>query len=225
MNRKLILMGLAAALSLSAPLGAEAADMGPAYTAPAYVAPLYASWTGFYVGVNVGYGFGQSDWTVPVVSPSPDGVLAGGTLGYNLQTGLWVWGMEADIDWSGIKSSVTCSGGFSCETKNDWFGTGRLRLGYAGWSNWLPYITGGAAFGEVKASNSAYGEASNIRLGWTAGVGIEYAFVGNWSAKLEYLYADLGSFDCSTSCGGPAVGTDDVSFTTNIVRFGVNYRF
>jgi outer membrane immunogenic protein len=225
MKSKSILTGMAAALLLSAPLGAKAADLGPAYTAPAYVAPLYATWTGLYAGLNLGYGFGQSNWALPGVSPAPDGVLAGGTLGYNLQTGLWVWGLEGDIAWSGMKNSADCSGGFSCETQSDWFGTGRLRVGYAGWSNWLPYLTGGAAFADVKASNSAYSEVSQTRFGWTAGVGIEYAFLGNWSAKLEYLYADLGSFDCGTACGGPAVGTDDVSFTTNIVRFGVNYRF
>jgi len=222
MNRKCIL-GLA--LLLSAPLTATAADLGPAYRAPAYVAPLYATWTGFYAGLNIGYGFGNSDWAAPSVSLAPDGVLAGATLGYNRQTGLWVWGVEGDIDWSGMKNSTACSGGFSCETSIDWLGTARLRVGYAGWSNWLPYITGGAAFGNVKASNSAYSDASNTRFGWTAGAGIEYAFLGNWSAKLEYLYADLGSFDCATACGGPAVTTDDVSFTTNMVRFGLNSRF
>jgi len=55
--------------------------------------------------------------------------------------------------------------------------------------------------------------------------GIKFAFLSIWSAKVEYLCADLGSFDCSTACGGPAGGTDDVTFTANIVRIGVNYRF
>lgn len=221
MKSKVMLTGMAAALLLTAPLGARAADLGRPYGAPAYVAPLYATWTGFYAGLNVGYGFGKSNWDFPAVSPSPSGALAGGTLGYNVQTGLWVWGLEGDVDWSDMKGSVDCLGG-TCETKSDWFGTARLRVGYAGMSNWLPYFTGGAAFGDIKATNAALASASKTKFGWTAGLGIEYAFLGNWSAKLEYLYADLGSVDVGTDFG---VGTDNVSFTTNIVRFGVNYRF
>ena len=224
MNSKLILTGMAAAVLLAAPLGAKAADLPrPSYKAPAYVAPAYANWTGFYVGLNGGYGFGKSDWDVPAVSPSPKGALAGGTLGYNLQTGMWVWGFEGDFDWSNIKGSATCGTG-DCETKNDWLGTARVRLGYAGWNNWLPYITGGGAFGSIKASNSAASSASKTKFGWTAGAGVEYAFLGNWSAKLEYLFADLGSFDCGSACSG-GVTTDNVTFKTQIVRVGVNYRF
>jgi len=218
----LILAGMAAAVLLAAPLGAQAADLGyPRYRAPAYMAPAYASWTGFYVGLNAGYGFGSSDWDVPAVSPSPEGALVGGTLGYNLQTGLWVWGLEGDVDWSDMKGSVDCLGG-TCETKNDWLGTARLRLGFAGWNNWLAYLTGGAAFGDVKATNAGLISASKTKFGWTVGLGIEYAFLGNWSAKLEYLYADLGSADFGTDF---SVATDNVSFSTNIVRLGINYRF
>lgn len=222
MKSKLILAGMAAAVLLAAPLGAQAADLGyPRYRAPAYMAPAYASWTGFYVGLNAGYGFGSSDWDVPAVSPSPEGALVGGTLGYNLQTGLWVWGLEGDVDWSDMKGSVDCLGG-TCETKNDWLGTARLRLGFAGWNNWLAYLTGGAAFGDVKATNAGLISASKTKFGWTVGLGIEYAFLGNWSAKLEYLYADLGSADFGTDF---SVATDNVSFSTNIVRLGINYRF
>ena len=224
MKRLLIVTGATAAVLLAAPLGAKAADMMlPSYKAPAYVAPLYANWTGFYVGLNGGYGFGRSTWDVPAVSPSPKGFLAGGTLGYNLQTGTWVWGVEGDFDWSDMRGSVGC-GAADCETKNNWLATARLRIGYAGWSNWMPYITGGGAFGSLKASNSAIGDASKTKFGWTAGAGIEYAFLGNWSAKVEYLYADLGSFDCGSACSA-VITSDNVSFTANIVRGGVNYRF
>ncbi len=228
MKTKLILIGMAAAMLLSAPLAAQAADLPqyrPSYKAPepAYMAPIF-SWTGFYFGVNGGYGFGKSDWAIPAVSPSPKGFVAGGTLGYNLQTGTWVWGIEGDFDWANMNNSVGC-GVFSCETSTDWFATARLRLGYAGWGNWMPYITGGGAGASVKASNSAFGDASKTKFGWTAGAGIEFAFVGNWTAKAEYLYADLGSFDCTGACGGPAISTDDVTFKASLVRLGVNYRF
>ena len=222
MKTRLILAGIAAVMT--APLAAQAADLPQPYKArPGIVEPAYANWTGFYVGINGGYGWGSSKWDIPAVNPKPSGGLAGGTIGYNFQTGQWVWGVEADLDWSGMKDSIACGAG-TCETKNDWLGTARARLGYAGWNNWLPYLTAGAAFGDVKADNSTRGTtASKTQLGWTAGAGIEYAIRSNWSVKVEYLYADLGKFDCGTSCS--AVVPDNVTYTTNIVRAGVNYRF
>ncbi len=224
MNIRTILTGIVAVVLLALAPAALAADLPqPSYKAPAYVAPAYASWSGFYVGINGGYGFGTSDWDVPAVSPDPKGAFVGGTIGYNFQTGTWVWGLEGDIAWSWMKGDTTCGLGGSCETKSDWLGTARVRLGYAGWNNWLPYVTGGAAFADVKATNNNLAtSASKTLLGWTAGVGLEYAWRSNWSVKVEYLYADLGSFDCGVSCGAT---TDDVSFKTNLVRVGVNYRF
>ena len=223
MKSILIKTGFAAAALLLAPLAANAADLRtPAYKAPAYVAPSYGNWNGFYIGINGGYGWGKSDWDVPAVSTSPKGGLFGATLGYNFQTGAWVWGIEGDIDWSGIKGSVDC-GGADCETSNTWLGTARARIGYGGWANFMPYLTGGAAFGNVKASNNVLGtSASSTRFGWSAGVGMEYAVMTNWSVKLEYLYADLGKFDCGASCGATP---DNVTFKTNLVRGGINYRF
>ena len=87
----------------------------------------------------------------------------------------------------------------TCGTRNNWLATFRGRIGYA-FDRWLPYITGGGAYGNVKATVSvpAFGLAassSNNQLGWTVGAGLEYAFLSNWSAKIEYLYVDLGSFD------------------------------
>jgi outer membrane immunogenic protein len=221
MTLKFIRTGIAAAALVLVSLAAQAADL-PAYKAPAYTAaPAYANWTGLYVGLNVGYGFGKSSWDFPAVSPDPKGALVGGTLGYNFQTGVWVWGIEGDMAYSMMKGSATC-GIFSCETSVGWLATARARIGYAGWNNWMPYITAGGAMADVKASNPASGDASKNMLGWAAGAGIEYAFLGNWSAKLEYLYVDLGKFDCSVGCGAL---TDDVSFKANLVRLGVNYRF
>ncbi|HEX3710984.1 MAG TPA: outer membrane protein [Pseudolabrys sp.] len=221
MKNFLIRTGLAGAALLLAPLAVQAADL-PAYKAPAYSAPAaYANWSGFYVGLNGGYGFGKSDWDFPAVSLSPKGGLFGGTVGYNFQTGIWVWGAEGDIDYSTMKGSAACGAG-TCETKNAWLGTARARLGYGGWNNWLPYITGGLGVGDVKATNSLTGDANKTMLGWTAGAGVEYALFSSWSVKLEYLYVDLGKFDCGSACGA---ASDDVSFKTNIVRAGLNYRF
>ena len=221
MNTRLTRTCLAIAALLLGTFAARAADLSsPNYKAPAYVAPAYANWTGFYLGINAGYGFGKSDWDVPALDLKPKGALAGVTLGYNFQTGLWVWGVEGDLDWSGMKNSADCFGG-TCETKLSWLSTGRARLGYAGWSNWLPYLTGGAAFGDIKAI-SPFGSTSKDKIGWTAGLGVEYAMWTNWSVKLEYLYVNLGKFDCGISCGAV---TDNVSFKSSIVRAGLNYRF
>jgi outer membrane immunogenic protein len=221
MKSMMIRTGFAAAALLLAPLAALAADL-PYKAQPGYVPqPAYANWTGIYAGLNAGYGFGKSNWDIPAVSTSPKGALAGLTAGYNFQTGTWVWGAEGDIDYSGMKGSTACtSGAGTCETKNSWLGTARARLGYAGWNNWLPYITGGAAIGDIKADNGV-NSASKTRLGWTAGLGVEYAMLSSWSVKLEYLYVDLGKFDVNSGAGTP----DDVSLKANLVRLGVNYRF
>jgi outer membrane immunogenic protein len=114
-----------------------------------------------------------------------------------------------------VKGSTVGTGlcaGSGCETRQTWFGTARGRLGYAGWDRWLPYFTGGAAFGGIKTTTGAGVEDTQNRFGWTLGGGIEYALMSNWTAKVEYLYADLGT-------------KNDVSFKENIVRAGLNYRF
>ncbi len=216
------------ALAMASP--SLAADLPrPAYKAPLYSAPGF-SWSGFYVGINGGYGWGNTNWA-NTSGTSADfdvkGWMFGGTLGYNLQTGSWVWGIEGDWDYANIKGTGVstlptglCTG-VGCETKNTWLGTGRARIGYA-WDRFLPYITGGAAFGNVKMIRSSGVSDSDTKIGWTLGGGVEYAFMGAWSAKLEYLYVDLGKGECGvTTCG---VATD-VEFKTNIVRAGLNYRF
>jgi outer membrane immunogenic protein len=202
-----------------------AADLPrPTYKAPVYVAPF--SWTGFYVGINGGYGFGKSNWS-DVLGTTGDfnvnGAMAGGTLGYNLQTGVWVWGLEGDIDYSWMRGSVTNAaiGCFGCETRNRWLATGRGRIGYA-WDRFLPYITGGVAFGDIKATNTFGASETKTKIGYVLGAGVEYAFLGAWSAKVEYNYVDLGKGTCSAATCGLDT---DVKFRTNIVKVGVNYRF
>jgi len=88
---------------------------------------------------------------------------------------------------------------------------------------WLPYVTGGLAVGDIRAATPGFVGATNTSAGWTAGAGIEFALPGNWSAKAEYLYVDLGKFNCGTACNG--LPTDNVSMHDNVVRAGVNYRF
>ena len=216
-------LGTATLALLATSFAAEAADMPVKgyYKAPRSVVSYY-NWTGFYAGINGGYSWGNADWDLPAISMKPKGWMAGGTVGYNHQMGAWVFGIEGDFDWADVSGSAAC-GAFSCQTKETWFATARGRVGYA-FDRWLPYFTGGAAFARVKASstNPLLTGASDTMTGWTVGAGVEYAFLGNWTAKVEYLYADLGKFDCNTGCGGVP---DNVSFTQNIVRAGLNYKF
>jgi outer membrane immunogenic protein len=228
MKFKLYGTGLAAVLLLATSFSAQGADIPiqrPIYKGVHSVVAYY-NWTGFYLGINAGYGFGTSSWSaVPGTSIKPTGFMVGGTLGYNYQVGSMVYGLEGDFDWSGVKGSVSCGAGLvNCETSNTWLGTFRGRLGYA-FDRWLPYLTAGGAFGNVKATASvpilgAAVSTSKTQIGWTVGAGLEYAFLSNWTAKIEYLYVDLGSFDT-----GPAPFVNNVSFKESIVRAGLNYKF
>jgi outer membrane immunogenic protein len=220
-------------LSVLSPVFAADLPPIPVKGAPApYIAPYY-NWTGFYVGINGGYGWGTSSHTFPTAGTTTgnfgvSGLLVGGTLGYNWQFGAFVFGLEGDMDWSNIKGSTACPGaGFTCETRNNWLGTGRGRIGYA-FDRWLPYFTAGGAYGDIKATvigPVVTTSESASRFGWTIGGGVEAAVFGNWTAKVEYLYVDLGSFDCSAAGCQTGGGVDTVTFKTNIVRAGLNYRF
>ena len=220
-------VSVAGMLALGVATSAHAADVAQRSAiptkAPGYVAAF--SWTGFYAGVNGGWGFGRTDWDVLGIGStdfSVDGGVIGGTLGYNWQLGATVIGLEGDLDWSGIKGTSTnavCVGAV-CEMRNNWLGTTRGRIGYA-FGRMMPYVTGGAAFGDVKMS-TAVGSENETRVGWTLGGGVEAAIVGPWSAKLEYLYTDLGKANCSlTGCGA----STDVDFRNNLVRGGINLKF
>jgi len=204
-----------------------AADLPrPDYKAPNYspvfVAPF--SWSGFYVGLNGGYGWGQSKWSGSGgdFEVSPNGWLGGGTVGYNLQTGAWVWGIEGDIDYMNLKGTADAAFCPGCTFKDTWLATIRGRVGYS-FDRWLPYLTGGLAYGNMYM-DTGFGSVSRTKAGWTAGGGVEYAFAGAWSTKLEYLYVDLGSATCGmATCGFPADET--VDFKASVVRLGLNYRF
>ena len=213
------LVGLAALTGTAA-----AADLPPRAAEPYYKAPAFVqayNWTGFYIGVNGSGGFGSSTWD-RTGSFNTSGGLVGGTLGYNYQFGQGVVGLEGDIDWANINGTTNTACPFGCKTSDHWLSTVRARLGYAA-DRFMPYVTGGAAFGDIRASTPGFAGANTTNAGWTVGAGLEFAIAGNWTAKAEYLYVNLGKLSCGLSCG--LAVTDNVSFTTNIVRAGVNYRF
>jgi outer membrane immunogenic protein len=225
---KRVLLASVGALTLAALVGpANAADLSRRYPAPAQQvnkAPIYSpvyNWTGMYIGINGGGAWGQSGWDT-TGNFDMHGWLFGGTLGYNWQAGPVVFGLEGDIGWSNIGGTTTTACGLGCETRNSWLGTVRGRLGYA-IDRFMPYITGGLALGDVRASTPGFAGASQTNAGWTGGGGVEFAVAPQWTAKAEYLYVDLGSFNCGLSCG--AAATDNVSFRTSIIRGGINYKF
>src|SRR5580704_10016115 len=204
---------------------AAAADLGPGYPQQTYLkAPAYNpifSWTGFYLGLNGGGGWGSSSWDRTGNVDLSGGVI-GGTAGFNWQMGQVVLGIEGDIDWSNVSGTTMTLCAPGCTTQNDWLGTLRGRLGYA-FDRFLPYITGGLAAGDIRATTPGFAGASQTNLGWTLGAGVEVAIAGNWSAKAEYLHVGLGNFNCGLACG--LVTPDNVSLQADLVRGGVNYRF
>jgi outer membrane immunogenic protein len=221
MNRVFLSMTAILALTAAAQT-ANAADLSrrPPPEYPVKAQPLRAfDWSGFYVGVNGGFGWGTSSYDFGAAGIdrfNVKGGLAGGTIGYNYQFGQTVVGIEGDLDWQNVKGSAICVAGV-CQTKSDWLGTVRGRLGYA-IDRFMPYVTGGAAFGDVKTNIPGLGSESTTRAGWTVGGGAEYAFAPNWTVKAEYLFVDLGKFTCNL-CGA------NVKFNENIVRAGLNYKF
>jgi outer membrane immunogenic protein len=198
----------AAALMASTAGVAAAADLPrstPLYSSPA-PAGVY-NWSGFYAGANLGYQWGK----ISNSSVNPKGIEGGLQGGYNWQSGQFVFGGETDIQFSGADDTFA-----PYKFSNPWFGTLRGRVGYA-FNNILAYATGGLAYGDVKGETGTLSE-TKTQLGWTLGVGAEVGFTPNWSAKVEYLYMDLGNRHYSIT------GVDN-GLQTSILRLGVNYHF
>lgn len=232
MNRSLS-FAFGVVFAVAGAIAAQAADVPRA--APIYKAQPAAQaydWTGFYLGINGGYGFGRSSWSDPAAGGNSgrfdtSGGTLGGQIGYNWQTGPMVLGLETDMNWINAKGSSSAGGvcltdgAGQCRTSQNWLGTTRARVGYA-FDRWLPYLTGGVAYGDIRA-DQANGASSTTKTGWTAGGGVEYGIDRNWSAKLEYLHVDLGT----ATFMGAASGTPTlrVPITDDIVRAGLNYRW
>jgi outer membrane immunogenic protein len=229
--RKLLLASVAAA-ALSAP--AFAADLParsapPAFTAPV---PIAFSWTGFYAGLDAGYGWNESSWRnvgAPVFAnfnTDGDGFVGGGHIGYNYQINQFVVGLEGMINFTDIRGSALCSGvvGTNCRTKQDWLADINVRAGFA-IDRALIYATGGVAFTEygfdqTVAPTVSWGNSS--RTGWTIGVGLDYAITNNWIAGVQYKYYD---FDSTTRNSSPAGTNVNFRNTENVILARISYKF
>jgi outer membrane immunogenic protein len=236
MKNELLVGALLAAISGSAMAADLPTQPGPA-PAPVYSRPLAMTgynWSGLYLGVNGGGGWGTSRFDFPGTATTTgsfktSGGLIGGTLGASFQMSFVVFGFEGDLDWAKIGGSAPCPApvpGSSCQSTDFWLGTGRARLGVA-FHEWLFYGTAGGAFGDVRISVvPGFPGQDVIRLGWAAGAGIEYGFSQSASVKAEYLHVDLGASQCAPgNCTPGAVATVNVPYTADIFRAGLNYRF
>lgn len=298
--RTLAIAAVTGSALLNGIVTASAADM-PVKAPPMPMAAAVFSWTGFYVGVNAGYTWsntnsvntvGAASFINPAFPPGAgaianalavvgtnsfpiktDGFIGGGQIGYNYQFAKnFVTGIEADIQGAaGARSAAaitktTVLVGFPGENyistasvtkKLDYLGTVRGRIGILPTPSLLAYVTGGLAYGGVSTSTSinaveslgnppylpVFGASgfSGTRFGWTAGAGLEWMFASNWSAKVEYLYYDLGTVrsnfilaqNCVVgACGDPAAGLwgaaavqSTTRFDGSVVRVGINYKF
>jgi outer membrane immunogenic protein len=237
------ILGAVGALALT--VSANAADI---YRAPAggglkdgpYV-PV-AAWTGFYAGVNGGYASGAyddqlSDSLVPFGGLKPEGGFGGGQIGYNWQGFSHpnlVFGIEADIQAADISDSATDIFGGKYESKVDWLGTVRGRLGYA-LDRTLVYATGGLAYGGVSNRNWGYsGELpydfhkETTATGYVVGGGLEYKITPAWSFKGEYQYINLGKNDPVDALYGAFSSSSTTKLSDDAfhtVRVGLNYHF
>ena len=248
-------IGLVAVMGISGGLDriAQAADLpmkAPAMIAAA--APM--SWTGFYVGGHIGWGWGTKEWSnscdavgnlgcfspTVVARSTASGFLGGVQAGYNYQINTLVLGVEGDFSWADVSVTSTCFGGIStCSSKADWFGTLAGRIGGTVGPA-LFYAKGGAAWVHDKYAENCptcslgspvTWDGGQTRAGWMVGAGIEYAFARNWSAKIEYDFMDFGTTSVRMTDLPvafpirPTAYNVDILQRVNVVKAGVNYRF
>jgi iron complex outermembrane recepter protein len=256
------------------PVGAVYAANAGSKTPMLFKAPALAAWTwaGPYVGGTIGYSAGKSKTDTLFSDPGSgaelfaasasrrlDGAIGGAQAGYNWLAGIWLAGVEGDLNYSGQRSKLNavCPGeicnaaligvigdpsviaNFEDGQKLEWFATLRGRLGMTVTPDATAYVTGGLAVGEVMTAGTVFGfdgdgnpvntivSSHNTKAGYAVGGGIEGRLIGNWTAKIEYLYLDLGTV--TTTPAPTPNSTTAVSFnsrvTDNLLRVGVNYKF
>ena len=238
-----------AACGAIAPAPAQAADLGRMVAkAPPAAAPALPSWTGFYVGGNAGYVWGQSDGdyqgALPPLPPAPpptpaiiaypfglnpQGAALGAQLGYNVQFGLWVLGLEGDWSWLfNADDTIFDPAGTPRYDQIEllWTGHARGRIGYL-FGNTLVYFAGGAAFASTR--NTHYGPVggggtswydTRLRTGYSLGGGFEHMLSPNWLLRLEYLFDKFDSENFTWAAG--RYTRSDLTLST--LRIGLSWR-
>jgi outer membrane immunogenic protein len=253
--------GVAAALvaALAVTTQSRAADLPARMPVKAPAAASAAPvWSGFHVGLFAGYGWGRAEATAPFDSSNSffynflgapyafdaDGFFGGGTIGYNLQSGVIVYGLEGEVGYLGLTGSALEPNDLPASTdtttrfKSDLYGAIYGRLGVAA-GNALFYGKGGVAFLSAEASTidpcagtpgcgttTLTMTGDKVMVGWSAAGGVEWLFGAGWSAKLEYAYFDFGKVDTAGASSIPGeFYRQSIDVTAHSAKFGVNYRF
>ncbi len=249
---KKILFGTASVLALTAGSAVSAADLAPTYKAsPAVEAPMPWTWTGFYIGADLGAGMGTKELFHVATSPadiaasgtsdgsgSVIGFLGGAQAGYNYQINWVVVGVEGDFSWSDVSGSFACFSGpgsvsfvshNSCTANAPWLASLTGRIGGTV-DRALLYVKGGAAWvhddysERLGCDGFTTSTGSETRTGWTVGCGIEYAFTRNLSGKIEFDYMDFGTRTV-TFAGPVDTFGEDIREKIQTVKAGLNYKF
>ncbi len=242
MNRFLIASlatGVFAATAFAADLPSRRSPPPPATPAQFSNVPLMASrsydWSGFYAGLNAGYGWNTSNWSsnaTPAAfassSMTAKGIIAGGQVGYNYQMNNIVVGLEGRGQYSGAKTTAPCAvaAGATCSTQQKWLADISGRLGYAS-DRALVYVSGGYAFTNYTFTQTQPTPIVTwtpaARSGWTAGAGVEYAVTNNLIYGLEYKYYDFGT-KASVSNTTPSTNIK-LSEKENVILARLSYKF
>lgn len=236
MIRKLLVSVAALALMTGA---AWAADLPNTKGPPAFAPPPPPAftWSGFYIGGQVGYQWGTASNSLiflptgasfPLNSVDTSGVVGGGHLGFNYQVSQFVFGLEGDVE-----GATTSGSSFQPLVGATGTGNARLqasirgRLGFA-WDRVLIYATGGGAYASINATSSSvlgFDSETTGRFGWTVGGGVEYAIDPNWLIRVEYRYSDYGSFDFPLINETAGLFADRIHVRDNRVEAGFSYKF
>jgi len=237
---------LAASIVLLGTATASAADLAPRYykAPPPVVSPLY-NWSGFYAGINGGWGTSHNCWTRTATAGAAiapvsegchdaDGGTVGGQIGYRWQASNWVFGLEAQGNWAdfrGSNASLLFGGVATNRTKIDAFGLFTGQVGYA-WNNVLAYVKGGAAVTDNRYDGLATisglvtdTAGSNTKWGGTVGAGLEYGFAPSWSFAVEYDHLFMGTDNYAFNTAGLATRNESIKQDADLVTVRVNYRF
>lgn len=224
---KKLLLASAAVAALAT--GAQAADLGAprAPIAAAVMAPAF-SWTGFYLGAHVGYGWAQARYTDFTATFGPGSINANGFFGgiqggYNWQMNNFVFGIEADVAAGALNRTFALGGGDTYRASVPFLSTVRARAGFAA-DRALFYVTGGLGIATFQdrvfdASVPATFTGSSTRAGYALGAGVEYAFTPNWTAKVEYMYYGFGDRR------NVFTANDRIRTDIHTVKLGINYLF
>jgi outer membrane immunogenic protein len=259
MKTRILALGSAACIALLAN-GAIAADLPARAPAPVFVAAPF-NWSGFYVGAVGTLGMMSSemsdhwcDTSCQAPSLREFGGGIGGTIGYNMQYGSMVFGVEGDLSWVSFDNSYNHvdfnnDGSISYQsihsTQWNWYGTIRARMGLA-FDRTLAYVTAGVAFVGVEnranylnndgTFDGGFVPKDSTQTGFAVGVGVEHAFTNNWTLKAEYMYIGLPSKDGGRYCdednfdqGKCGADLDDSRIhyrsDAHVARIGLNYKF